>query len=171
MRKHEALFNRFRRILKKSRSLAEKDNNSEGNEALTLKRAKLNLGVKSLSTTESGFKLPCQTKQFRNRRVAKRSHRWVFTVLEGNDRGRQFIGVTPELKIGRQPENHICLQDSKVSRFHALIKVKEYCLIIKDLQSTNGTFINNVKVKREKLHTGDLIKIGDTILQATLETD
>ncbi|NLW48610.1 MAG: FHA domain-containing protein [Firmicutes bacterium] len=153
------------------RNLSKKGIDFEGNEALTLKRAKLNSGIKSLSTTESGFELPCQTKQFRNRRVAKRCHRWVFTVLEGNDRGRQFIGATPELKVGRQPENHICLRDSKVSRFHALIKVKDYCLIIKDLQSTNGTFINNVKVKRDKLHTGDLIKIGDTILQATLETD
>lgn len=171
MRKHEALINKFRGVLKRHRNLANRDNDSEGNEALTLKRAKLNSGIKSLPITESGFKLPCQTKRFRNRRVAKRCHRWVFTVLEGNDRGRQFIGATPELRVGRQPENHICLQDSKVSRFHALIKVKEYCLFIKDLQSTNGTFINNVKIKRDKLHTGDLIKMGDTIIQATLETD
>jgi hypothetical protein len=171
MRKGERLINKFRGVLKISRNSTNKDERSEDNEVLTLKRAKLNSGAKSSSTTESGFELPCQTKRFRNRRAAKRCHRWVFTVLEGNDRGRQFIGVTPELKIGRQPENHICLRDSKVSRFHALIKVKDYCLIIKDLQSSNGTFINNAKVKRAKLHTGDLIKVGDTILQATLETD
>lgn len=170
MRKHETFINKLREILKKRRDSSKKSNDSEDNLALTLKRAKLKLGTKSLITTESNFELPCQTKRFRHRRVTKRYCRWVFTVIEGNDYGRQFIGATPELKVGRQPENHICLRDPKVSRFHALIKVRDYYLIVKDLQSTNGTFVNNVKVYKEKLHTGDLIKVGDTILQVTLES-
>lgn len=170
MRKYEALINRFRGIFNQRRDLSKNSNGSDGEEALTLKRAKLNPGAKFLSTTESGFELPCQTKRFRHRRTVKQC-RWVFTVLEGNDRGRQFLGATPELKVGRQPENHICLRDPKVSRFHALIKVKGYYLIIRDLQSTNGTFVNNVKIKKGKLHTGDLIKVGDTILQVTLENN
>jgi hypothetical protein len=170
MSKHETFIDRLREILKWRRDSSKKNNDSEDNQALTLKRAKLKLGTKSLFTTESSFELPCQTKRFRHRRVTKRCCRWVFTVIEGNDYGRQFIGATPELKVGRQPENHICLRDPKVSRFHALIKVKDYYLIVKDLQSTNGTFVNNVKVNKEKLHTGDLIKVGDTILQVMLES-
>lgn len=142
--------------------------NSKNDEGPTLKRAKLSRINLPLSRTESGNEEPCHTKRFRYRQSVKQ-FRWVLTVIEGTDRGRQFIGATPELKIGRQPENHICLRDPKVSRFHALIKVKESYLVIKDLQSTNGTMVNNVKVRRHKLHTGDLVKVGDTLIRATLE--
>lgn len=170
MRKHGTFINKIREILKRRRNSTKKSNDSEDNQDFTLKRAKLKIGSKSLFTTESSLELPCQTKRFRHRRVVKRHCRWVFTVIEGNDYGRQFIGATPELKVGRQPENHICLSDPKVSRFHALIKVKDYYLVVKDLQSTNGTYVNNVKINKEKLHTGDLIKVGDTVLQVTLES-
>lgn len=143
---------------------------SKGDEAPTLKRAKLKRTAPLLSKTESGNEEPSHTKRFRYRQSVKQCS-WVLSVIEGNDRGRQFIGATPELKIGRQPENHICLRDPKVSRFHALIKVKESYLIIKDLHSTNGTIINNIKIRRRKLHTGDLIKVGDTLIRVMLEKD
>lgn len=160
------LVSKFRSIFKWRRNLSKID--SKHNEALTLRRAKLNRISEPFSKNRYCNEEPCHTKQFRHRQIAK-NFRWVITVVEGNDRGRQFIGATPELKIGRQPENHICLRDPKVSRFHALIKVKDSHLIIKDLQSTNGTYINNVRIARRKLHTGDLVKMGDTLIQVTLE--
>ncbi len=168
MEKHEALINKFRKIIKGRKYISRTNNDPEENESLTLKRTKVNSVNKPLSNTESSLEGPCQTKRFKSRKIAKQC-RWVLTVLEGIDRGRQFIGATSDLKVGRQPENHICLRDPKVSRFHALIRVKGSCLIIKDLQSTNGTFVNNAKIRRHKLHTGDLIKVGDTLLQVVLE--
>lgn len=140
----------------------------EDHEASTLKRARLKPSTKPFSKTQSGDEEDCHTKRFKRRGTIKYC-RWVFTVVAGNDQGRQFIGATPELKVGRQPENHICLRDPKVSRFHALIKIKESYLIIKDLQSTNGTLVNNVKIGRHKLQPGDLIKLGDSIIRVTLE--
>lgn len=144
--------------------------NSEDNQESTLKRTRLNRCTRPFSKTQSENEGPCHTKRFRCREKVNHC-RWVLTVIEGNDRGRQFIGATPELKIGRQPENHICLRDPKVSRFHAIIKIKDSYLMIKDLQSTNGTIVNNLRVRRQKLQPGDQIKLGDSIIQVTLEKD
>ncbi len=143
---------------------------SEGDKEFTLKRTRLNRRTKLFFKTQSRNGAPYHTKRFR-RSETKKYCRWVFTVVEGNDQGRQFIGATPELKIGRQPENHICLRDPKVSRFHALIKLKDFYLIIKDLESTNGTLVNNARIRRHKLQPGDLIKLGDSIIRVTLEKD
>lgn len=157
---------KFRRFFKYRPSLGK--GNLEDDKAFTIKRLRLNRSTRSFSKTQSGRGGSCSTKRFKHRGTINYC-RWVFTVIEGNDQGRQFIAATPELKIGRQPENHICLRDPKVSRFHALIKVKDSYLIIKDLQSTNGTLVNNVRIRRQKLQPGDLIKLGDTIIQVKLE--
>lgn len=141
---------------------------SEVTKEPTLKRTRLNRRTRPFSKTQPENGEPCHTKRFKRCETIKYC-RWVFTVVEGNDRGRQFIGATTELKIGRQPENHICLRDPKVSRFHALIKIKDSYLIIKDLQSTNGTLVNNERIRRQKLQPGDLIKLGDSIIEVTLE--
>ncbi len=159
----EAIFQRFFRFRP---DLAGTD--SEGDKGPTLKRTRLNRNTKFAPKTDFGKEEACPTKQFRSCQPTY-YHRWVFTVIEGNDRGRQFVGATPELKIGRQPENHICLRDPKVSRFHALIKVKDSYLIIKDLQSTNGTVFNNERIRRQKLKSGDSVKFGDTVIRVTLE--
>jgi len=140
----------------------------EGDKAPTLKRSRLSRRHRSFFKTQSDNSGSSHTKRFK-RCDTVQFCRWVFTVMEGNDQGRQFIGATPELRIGRQPENHICLRDPKISRFHALVKIKDSCLIIKDLQSTNGTLVNNVRTRRCKLQSGDLIKLGDTIIKVTLE--
>ncbi|NLY73777.1 MAG: FHA domain-containing protein [Firmicutes bacterium] len=139
-----------------------------GNEAPTLKRSKLNRNAASFSNRETAADESFPTKQFRFRKTAPKAF-WVFTVIEGIDRGRQFVGAAPELRIGRQAENHICLRDPKISRFHALIKLKDSHLIIKDLQSTNGTMINDTKIERSKLNSGDLIRMGDTVIRVTQE--
>ncbi len=166
MKKIEGLINKLHSFFRCRRNSVGVD--SEGAEAPTLKRAKLNRISKPVPGDQSGAGDPCHTKQYKRRQIAKYC-RWILTVVEGDDQGRQFIGATPEIRIGRQPENHICLRDPKVSRFHALIRLKGSYLIIKDLQSTNGTIINNVRIRRHKLQSGDLVKLGDTIIKVTLE--
>jgi len=161
----ELLSDILRRIFRSSSGTAKR--NEAGDEAPTLKWSRNNRNAVSLNR-ETAAEEPCTTKQFRFRKKGPNAV-WVFTVIEGIDRGRQFIGATPELRIGRQAENHICLRDPKISRFHALIKLKDSHLIIKDLQSTNGTMINDTKIVRSKLNSGDLIKMGDTVIRVTQE--
>ncbi len=93
---------------------------------------------------------------------------WVFTVNSGMDRGRRFIGATPEIKMGRQPDNHIQLRDPKVSRFHAVIHQRGSQLYLEDLRSTNGTFLNGEPLgKQKRLMPGDQIKIGETVIEVS----
>lgn len=73
-----------------------------------------------------------------------------------------------DFSIGRNEGNSLQLDDGVVSGEHALITVEPNdCLpemigmTIKDLGSTNGTFVNNESIKEQKLKHGDVIRIGD----------
>jgi pSer/pThr/pTyr-binding forkhead associated (FHA) protein len=80
--------------------------------------------------------------------------------------GRQYLATTAEIKIGRKPENHIYLRDPKVSRFHAAVRINGSLLTLVDLESTNGTSVNEVRINTEKqLFPGDRIKVGETVIQ------
>ncbi len=95
---------------------------------------------------------------------------WVFTVISGIDKARQFLGTTAEIRIGRQPENHIQLRDPKVSRFHARILKYGSNLDIEDLGSTNGTYVNNNLIRKpHPIAAGDRISLGDTVIQVELK--
>ncbi|HEX3043770.1 MAG TPA: FHA domain-containing protein [Bacillota bacterium] len=92
--------------------------------------------------------------------------RWLFEVTAGIDCGRQYIGITKVIKVGRALENHIQLRDTKVSRFHAVIRQQGSMLTIKDLNSTNGTWVNERAVQTQKqLFPGDLIQLGETVIR------
>jgi len=72
------------------------------------------------------------------------------------------------VKIGREFDNNIVLQDTKASRNHLIIVKQENIYKVRDLGSTNGTFINGNKINPNNfynLNPGDIIKIGDTILR------
>lgn len=91
--------------------------------------------------------------------------RWILKVVDGVDQGRQYLAATQVIKIGRKPENHICLKDPKVSRFHAVLRFEDTFLNIVDLCSTNGTSVNGEKITMEqKLVSGDQILVGETLI-------
>jgi S-DNA-T family DNA segregation ATPase FtsK/SpoIIIE len=74
----------------------------------------------------------------------------------------------PILKLGRDAACPITINDPDVSRFHALLTLSEDGLRLADLQSTNGTMVNGVRVGTEiLLKTGDTILVGATVLQYT----
>jgi putative nucleotidyltransferase with HDIG domain len=68
------------------------------------------------------------------------------------------------VKIGRHETCNIVLESEKVSKFHAEIFLKDKKIIIKDLNSKNGTIIGCRKVKEDILLNGDVLIIGDFIL-------
>lgn len=66
-----------------------------------------------------------------------------------------------QIKIGRGADNDIIIDNSAISRHHAKIDVEDGNCIISDLNSTNGTFINENRIKeRLKLKDGDKIIVG-----------
>jgi len=73
------------------------------------------------------------------------------------------------LTIGRTPDNNLALPDSQVSRHHARITQQPEGLVIEDLNSTNGTFVNSQRLTRQLLRDGDEIQIGQTTMIVELQ--
>ena len=67
--------------------------------------------------------------------------------------------------IGRVPANDLCIDADMISRHHALVLVNDVGTVVEDLNSTNGVFVNGVRVARRELHEGDLLTIGRTSLR------
>ena len=81
-------------------------------------------------------------------------------VLDGADRGRVFENLSAPISIGREEGNSIQLNDERVSRFHLKIQQDHNELVLTDLQSTNGTKVNNEEVQLRILRHGDMISVG-----------
>ena len=77
-----------------------------------------------------------------------------------------IIPIRSDLTMGRKDNNSIVLSDQHVSGNHAKIVVRNDSLFIEDLNSTNGTYLNEKKISgKMKLANKDEIKIGSTILK------
>ena len=87
-------------------------------------------------------------------------------VIQGFNRGARFDfdGEDGAVSIGREAGNFIKLDDHEVSRRHAEIRRVGETYIVGDLKSSNGTFLNEAKVERAELVTGDRIRIGRSVL-------
>lgn len=86
-------------------------------------------------------------------------------LIYGKEMGKKHSLDKIQITIGRGPDNDIVCDMDNVSRAHAKVFNSNTGVFIEDLGSTNGTFVNDAEVKREKLRNGDLIKIGGTIFK------
>jgi hypothetical protein len=68
------------------------------------------------------------------------------------------------LTIGRAADNGLVLDDGRVSRHHARLQGRRGTLVLADLGSTNGSFVNDERVTEIALGEGDRIRLGDTVL-------
>jgi adenylate cyclase len=67
------------------------------------------------------------------------------------------------VRVGRQTGNDLVLIDKRVSRFHAVLNTSTAGVVLSDLQSLNGTFVNGRRISVPvDLRSGDAILIGDT---------
>jgi hypothetical protein len=62
--------------------------------------------------------------------------------------------------IGRNPENHLILRDSRVSRTHASIVLEDGQYVLRDCQSRHGLYVNGNRVSRHALRNSDKIEFG-----------
>lgn len=86
-------------------------------------------------------------------------------TIYGVDLGKRFTLDRPELIIGRSTQCEILVDQESVSRQHARILVTPRETAVKDLNSTNGTYVNDELVADRDLRDGDYIKIGRTIFK------
>ncbi len=71
--------------------------------------------------------------------------------------------------IGRTPANDLCIDADYISRHHAVVLVTDTSTVVEDLNSTNGVFVNDVRVMRHELREGDLLTIGKTSFRYVLK--
>jgi hypothetical protein len=85
---------------------------------------------------------------------------------------RRFEVDGRPLTIGRAPDNGLVLRDSRASRHHARLYGRRGALLLADLSSTNGSWVNDRRVDEMALGEGDRIRIGDTVLVVeTMQSD
>jgi pSer/pThr/pTyr-binding forkhead associated (FHA) protein len=76
--------------------------------------------------------------------------------------GREETISTKEIIIGRDPVHPMSIDDVKVSRNHLKIFSENELLMLEDLGSTNGTFVNGKRVTNPtRLRNGDLVSLGE----------
>jgi len=86
------------------------------------------------------------------------------TIIKGFNKGEVYPLDADEVIIGRGEENGITLNIAEVSRTHAILNRAGEGYVIKDLGSTNGTFVDKKKVgEKYLLKPGDTIMLGDAI--------
>jgi two-component system NtrC family sensor kinase len=87
-------------------------------------------------------------------------------VIQGRNRGTRYDLASHEgaMSIGREAGNFVQLEDNEVSRRHAEVRRVGESFVVGDLKSSNGTWLNNRKIDRAELSSGDHIQVGRTIL-------
>ncbi|MBI2820033.1 MAG: FHA domain-containing protein, partial [Acidobacteria bacterium] len=92
--------------------------------------------------------------------------RWT----EKPDRPTEYTLTGDESLIGRSPDADIVLAHNGVSRNHAKIVCNPKGYILVDLNSTNGTYVNESQVKEHLLRDGDRIRLGEEGIELLFQT-
>jgi hypothetical protein len=70
----------------------------------------------------------------------------------------------PVINIGRRVDNHLVLDDPRISRSHAQLRAVRGRYVIFDLDSAGGVFVNSKRVRQRTLYPGDVITLGGVSL-------
>lgn len=91
-------------------------------------------------------------------------------VLRGVAKELTFeLDASTPIRLGRGGHCDFVVRDPTVSRVHAEIRVESERVILQDLDSTNGTFVNDVRTEKEVVNLGDRIRLGSAELEMCLD--
>ncbi len=85
---------------------------------------------------------------------------FALIVASGPRRGLHWSLADGSTKVGRDPDDGIFLDDVTVSRHHAEFEADGDTLLVRDLGSTNGTYVNGSRADESDLQSGDEVIIG-----------
>jgi transcriptional regulator with GAF, ATPase, and Fis domain len=94
-------------------------------------------------------------------------------VVKGVERGREFVvgaggaGGGTVIRIGKSDENDIVVAEETVSRVHCEIVRDNKGYLLRDLNSTNGTFLDGAEIREAYIRAGSLISVGTVQLKFT----
>ncbi|OGV49200.1 MAG: hypothetical protein A2017_05935 [Lentisphaerae bacterium GWF2_44_16] len=91
------------------------------------------------------------------------SHLVLMQLTEEGEIGKKLIlpGKGHSIFLGRDKENYLSIENSKISRKHVQIIMYGNSIVLVDCESTNGTFVNGDKIIKKLVYPGDLIMFGD----------
>lgn len=101
--------------------------------------------------------------------VITQAVRFVLEIQEGPLAGRVLRLEGYPVILGRMESCDIVLPDASVSRRHARLETQKGNWVITDLNSSNGTFVNGVRIKSAALSPGDSLKLGATLCAFKVE--
>jgi DNA-binding NarL/FixJ family response regulator len=85
----------------------------------------------------------------------------ILTFIHGPIAGRRVELESEEVTVGRASQNDLVLEDQMVSRLHAILMRRGDVVLVEDLGSHNGTYVNNERLHQiRQLHHGDAVTIG-----------
>jgi hypothetical protein len=126
------------------------------------------LDAPSLARVDGATAAPLDAKALPRPAKGKRGAVGRLVVLEPKVRKGAAIGLANEVTFGRAPGCTISVPDDTfVSQVHARVYNDHTNVVIEDLASTNGTYVNANRISAAQiLHRGDRIQIGSIVLEA-----
>src|SRR6187399_3663743 len=97
---------------------------------------------------------------------------WVLTGQVGDDQAVRNVRVdASRFVVGRKPGTSLCIPSPTVSREHAELTVVDRGLLLRDLGSTNGTFVNGTRIQQPcTVHHGDLLQFGQVVFRVVQQS-
>ncbi|WP_343581664.1 FHA domain-containing protein [Acinetobacter sp.] len=88
---------------------------------------------------------------------------WKLQAITGEFTGQE-LNIERDMLVGRHQDADILLQSADISRRHAALLLKDQQLWVQDLNSSNGTFINDARIEQEtELHDGDILQFASFV--------
>jgi pSer/pThr/pTyr-binding forkhead associated (FHA) protein len=117
---------------------------------------------------QSGDKIKFHNMEFIAEFIAPAKNEVLFLRSE-NYADKELQG---QLFVGRDPECDVCIPDERMSRKHAKITVTQLGVMVEDLNSINGTFVNDIKVDRTtQVNAGDCLRFHENEFRIDKEND
>jgi predicted Zn finger-like uncharacterized protein len=116
------------------------------------------------SATSSNLKLPPIDEGIRLPPTAN----VVLSIVSGPEKGKVHKLTKPRVVLGRQGSD-IPLNDAEISRYHCVLEVRESYINLKDMDSTNGTFYDEERVRAAMLQDGAEFRIGTSLIRVSFE--
>jgi predicted Zn finger-like uncharacterized protein len=109
----------------------------------------------NLPPPDPGLRLPAKKKV-------------VLSIVSGPSRGEAHTLSKSRIVVGRQGAD-IALNDPEVSRHHCLLEVRDTHINLKDLDSTNGTFYEEERVRAAMLQDGAEFRVGESLIRVNFQ--
>lgn len=101
-----------------------------------------------------------------DKEVIKNTVIWKVKPLN-TDLENQVVEIKDTIKIGRDPSNHIVIEGNHISRRHADFFLEESQLMVRDLNSSNGTFVNGEQITERAIFLGDEVSFDSVKFMVT----